>query len=120
MTGGIVDIVDKDAFPSLDREVQEKRVETTFLRDFTIAERLGTDMVKEAFDIAFRHMKGDCRYLVELTVVMNKLCWRAYERGDAELSRWYADRFYQCRDWAFRDGSAFTEDEQAFFIDVID
>lgn len=111
---------DKYAFPSYDQDVQAKRESTTFLQDFLIAERFGMAGVKETFRTAFRNWKDNCKYLVELTVVLNKLCWYANERGKSELSWWYADRYYECKDWAFRDDTAFTKDELTFFYDVID
>lgn len=111
---------DKTIFPSYSQETQEWREDTTFWSDFSIAERFGFKAVKDTWKRAFGEWKESVKYLVELCVVMNHKCWYWYEKGNEELSRWYADRYHESYGYAFRDGTKFSKEELSKFYDVID
>jgi len=74
---------------------------TTFWQDFTIAEHFGMDAVKDTFKRAFFEWReaDDVAYITELALVMNWKCWDHYEHGNAELSAYYSDRYYDVRAW---------------------
>lgn len=73
---------------------------TTFAQDFNIANRFGKDAIKDTFDRAFSEWKDNVVYCTELCIVMNLYCWDFYENGNEEISKIYADYYYQVRDYA--------------------
>lgn len=70
---------------------------TTFLMDFRIAEAFGVDAVKDTFNRAFNEWKDQYKYGTDLCIVCNMLCWYHYEHGNENLSKLYADYYYQVR-----------------------
>lgn len=122
----------KEQFPSFDQQTQEQRVGTTFYGDFKVAEAfLGTEpnAVKETWKRAWEGWKNNCKYMVELCLVMNHLCWE-HNGKDASLSEWYADKYHFLFDRIFSAGTEeeplpdgckpFTDEEHQFAFDVLD
>ena len=89
--------------------------QTTFMNDFAIAEQFGIEAVKDTFKRAFDEWKDDIKYLAELCLVTNTLCWHFYSKGNEKLSGLYADYYHQCMDYAYTDGNFNEEDTQYFF-----
>ena len=85
---------------------------TTFANDFALAEVCGDDAIRDTFKRALKGWKDNYKYLTELEMVLNWLCWFwfAESQRDEELSRLYADLFYECRG-AFYD--RWSKDEAA-------
>ena len=54
-------------------------LQTTFLEDFSIADRFGLAAVLDTFNRAFREWKVDYKFLTELTLVLNHKIWQYYE-----------------------------------------
>lgn len=73
---------------------------TTFFEDFSIADKFGISAVKDTFNRAFKEWKDNYKYLTELAIVTNFLCWRHHEAGNNELSKLYSDYYYKVRDYA--------------------
>lgn len=122
----------KEQFPSFDPATQEQREGTTFYADFKVAEAfLGTepDAVKDTWKRAWEGWKNNCKYMVELCLVMNHLCWE-HNGKNPELSEWYADKYHYLFDRIFSAGTdeeplpdgckPFTEEEHKFAFDVLD
>lgn len=110
---------DKEFFPS-DGGIQDEREETVFARDFLIAERFGLAAVRDTWRRAFAGWKGNIKYMTELCVVMNHLCWRANGKRWPKLTEMYREYYHKCRDHVFGDETPFDDKERAFFYDVID
>lgn len=100
----------KEMFPSESNEVQEWREGTTFYADFLMAEAYrGRDpkSLTDTWDRAWKAWKNNAKYMVELCLCMNHLCWKNHGK-DETLCQWYADKYHFCHDRIFSDGS---EDE---------
>ncbi len=52
------------------------RLETTFWEEFSIADRYGSDGIREHYDLVFDQWKDNLRYLTELVLVLN---WKIYQ-----------------------------------------
>ena len=59
----------------------EQKFSTTFWSDFSIADRFGTNAVKDTFKRAFAEWKSDYRYLTDLVMVLNHKIWEHYEKN---------------------------------------
>ena len=63
-------------------EITGYKPETTFWKDFSIAERMdGLNGVQETFNKAFKEWSDKYRYLTELVLVLNWKCWYWYDQG---------------------------------------
>ena len=67
---------------------------TTFWMDFSIADKFGTEAVKDTYKRAFTEWKGNYQYLTELVMVLNWKIWQYYESND-NLARIYNDLWEQ-------------------------
>lgn len=74
--------------------------QTTFWSDFSIAEAFGYDAIVDTFNRAFEEWKDNYVFITELAIVTNLKCWDWYEYGNEEWSKFYADAYYQCREYA--------------------
>ena len=72
---------------------------TTFWQDFSIADRFGTEAVKDTYRRAFSEWKDDVEYVTELVMVLNWKCWEHYEAGRMELSELYSELYYEADGW---------------------
>lgn len=72
---------------------------TTFFVDFGIADKFGTDAIKDTYKRAFAQWKSDYKYLTELVMVLN---WKSWEwaQKNPEISQVYVDLFYKARWYA--------------------
>lgn len=119
---------DKELFPAFEghQEAQEWREETTFCQDFLIAERFGIAAVKDTFNRAFKSWGKSAKYMCELAVVTNQLCWRAAGMGMEELGKVYNDAYYKCYNHIFKaddegnNASPFTDEEVTMIYKVLD
>lgn len=93
------------------------RVNTTFNMDFSIADRFGIKAVKDTYKRAFKEWKKDIRYLAELTLALNRKCWEHFYKGNEELSKLYADYFYEVKNYAYEN---FNGDDIEFYFNVTD
>lgn len=92
------------------------RMKTTFMMDFKIAEAFGHGAVKDTYRRAFDEWKDDVVYFTELSLVMNWRCWHWFEK-DAELSKMYADWYYETRDHVY---SNWDENDVRYYFEVTD
>lgn len=81
-------------------EAETADFSTTFNMDFAIAENFGLPAVQDTFRRAFNEWKSDYRYLTDLVLVLNRRCWLHHNNHNEELSKYYADRYYEARDYA--------------------
>lgn len=90
---------------------------TTFWNDFSIADRFGTDAVKDTFERAFEEWKSNTEYLTELVMVLNWKLWSHYQNGHETLARLY-DKL-----WKKADGYAVSNlkgDDLSYFLETTD
>ena len=52
---------------------------TTFYTDFSIADKFGSDAIKDTFNRAFNEWKNDYNYITELTMALN---WKIFEHNE--------------------------------------
>lgn len=85
---------------------------TTFANDFAIAECFGDDAILDTYKRAVRGWIGHYKYMTELIMVLNWLCWfwHLCDQKDEDLSRLYADLYYQAVG-AFNEFYAEKEDD---------
>ena len=43
-----------------------------------------------------------------------------YSKGNEDLSKIYADHYYQIKDYVYSDDSEFSEEDQSYFFDMTD
>lgn len=93
---------------------------TTFWMDFCIAERFGTEAIKDTFNRAFNEWKDDIEYLTELALVTNWKCWDWYYSKKEEISKLYAVYYHQCRDYVYSDDADFSEEDKDYYFRCTD
>ena len=72
---------------------------TTFWLDFTIADALGADAVKDTYNRAFDEWKTNHVYLTELVIVLNWKIWQHHETNEP-LAKIYNDLWTIADAWA--------------------
>ena len=77
-------------------------MQTTFWQDFSIADKFGTDAIKDTFKRAFEEWKGNYIYLTELVLVLNWKIWDWYKK-DEEVARVYNDLWEQADEYAMEN-----------------
>lgn len=97
-----------------------KEYQTTFHMDFDIADHFGIEGVKDTYDRAFNSWKNCIEYITELCIVMNIRSWYWYSKGNEDLSKLYADYYYQVKDYVYSDDSKFSKEDQSYFFDMTD
>lgn len=75
-------------------------MDNTFHLDFAIAEHFGMAAIEDTFQRAFKEWRTNYKMLAELVIVLNHRCWMWYDKGNEELSRKYADYYYEAHGWA--------------------
>lgn len=75
---------------------------TTFWQDFTIADKFGTDAIKDTFKRAFKEWKKDYVYLTELVLVLNWKSWQ-YHQDNVRYSKLYAKLYEDANDYAVQN-----------------
>ena len=93
--------------------------ETTFHMDFDIAEHFGMKGVIDTFKRAFKEWKNDIEYVTELGIVMNERCWFWYHHGQEELSKYYAERWCEIKDYIYK-AKCFKEEDRNYFFKMTD
>lgn len=71
---------------------------TTFYMDFSIADKFGTNAIKETYNRTFQEWRFDYRYITELAMVLNWKIWRWYEKNE-EYAKLYNKLWLQLDEW---------------------
>lgn len=90
---------------------------TTFLMDFSIADRFGEKAVRDTYKRAFNEWKDNYVYLTELVMVLNWKIWWHYENGNEKLSRVYDELWRKTQEYGFDN---LKGEELSYFIRVLD
>ena len=89
---------------------------TTFWEDFSIADRYGTNSIKDTFNRAFNEWKSNYKYLTELVIVLNYKSWYYNERNDT-YSQLYAQLWEKADAYACDN---LTGEELEYFYSTTD
>lgn len=80
---GMYAIPDKDRFPCIYPEYQDKRPSSTFFADFSIADCFHVKAIEDTYNRAFNGWKDNLEMYVELVSVLNHKIWQWYEVNDS-------------------------------------
>ncbi len=58
-----------------EEDINERGYETSFYKDFSIADNFGTSAIEDTFNRAFEEWKSNYKYLTELVIVLNHKMW---------------------------------------------
>lgn len=70
----------------------------TFVNDFALAEAFGDNAILDTYRRAEMGWLKDYKYMTELVMSLNWLCWFWHYNKDPELSQLYGDLYYRGRD----------------------
>lgn len=90
---------------------------TTFWDDFTIADKLGPDAIRETFERAFNEWKKDYRYLTDLVIQLNWKLWDHYSKGNEKIAKLYNDLWEKADEYALDN---LQGDELRYFLEQTD
>lgn len=119
-------------YPSHTEALNEWREDTTFYGDFVVtllfSVRDGnTKALDDTWRRAFYEWKGNIKYMVELTIVTNHLCWETYciANGNKvspylDASKWFADKYHFLMDYIFDGKSGFSDEDRNIAFDILD
>lgn len=89
---------------------------TTFWVDFSIAESIGAEAIKDTFERAFSEWKTNYKYLTELVLVLNTKIWQWHDvRND--LAEIYNDIYWTAVDYAQTN---LKDDELDYYYQLTD
>lgn len=91
-------------------------LQTTFWNDFTIADHFGLAGIQDTFNRAFEEWKDNCKYLTELTLVLNHKVWQHHETKP-QFSELYEKLWEQTEQYAMEN---LKGDELDYFYQVTD
>lgn len=89
---------------------------TTFYTNFSIADKFGTEAIRNTYDRAFKGWKNNFKYITELVMVLNWKCWRWYEVND-EYCALYKQLYEELDEWCFEN---LKGEELDYYISVTD
>lgn len=90
---------------------------TTFWQDFSIADRFGTDAIRDTYKRAFGEWKDNYVYLTELVMVLNHKSWQMYDAGKYDASELYVALYEQACEYAYVN---LAKDELRYFNRILD
>lgn len=90
---------------------------TTFWMDFTIADKFGTEAIKDTYKRAFGEWKDDYLYLTDLVAVLNHKIWQHWEAGDNAKARLYDKLWREAQAYGY---DHLKGDELVYFWKVLD
>lgn len=97
--------------------MSKERVDTTFWRDFSIADRFGKAAVKDTYKTAFESWKDNYKYLTELVMVLNHKIWEHYEAKNMTYAELYDELWRKADLYAMEN---LKGEELRFFCRVTD
>lgn len=90
---------------------------TSFMRDFTIAEQFGAAAVQDTYDRVFKQWSDDYRYLTDLVLVLNHKLWRHWELDpDSPFTALYNHLWETANDYALDN---LKGPQLSYFIDQV-
>lgn len=76
---------------------------TTFWMDFSIADKFGTDAIKDTYKRAFNEWKFDVVYITELVIVLNWKTFFWWENHNEEYFTLYDSLWARADRWCMKN-----------------
>ena len=92
-------------------------LKTTFLSDFSIADKFGENAIRDTFNRAFNEWKENYIYLTELVMVLNWKWWAHFEDGNESIAKVYDELFGKADMYACDN---LNGEELAYFLNTTD
>lgn len=108
---------DKERFDCSYPEAQERRPDSTFYADFSVADVYGTDAIKETYERASREWQKDARMFTELVGALNHKIWFWFEQGVEEYSNLYNELWEKADAWGCEH---YRGEDATHFYQVLD
>lgn len=89
---------------------------TTFMMDFSIADKFGITAIKDTYKRAFEEWKDNYVYLTELVIVLNLKIWEWYEKNE-DVAKVYNSLWEEADAYACEN---LKDDELSFFYRITD
>ena len=89
---------------------------TTFMMDFSIADKFGIAAIKDTYKRAFEEWKDNYVYLTELVIVLNLKIWEWYEKNE-DVAKVYNSLWEEADAYACEN---LKDDELSFFYRITD
>ena len=89
---------------------------TTFMMDFSIADKFGITAIKDTYKRAFEEWKDSYVYLTELVIVLNLKIWEWYEKNK-DVAKVYNSLWEEADAYACEN---LKGDELSFFYKITD
>lgn len=90
---------------------------TTFLADFTIADKFGLSAIQDTYNRTFNEWKNNYQYLTELVMVLNWKIWEHYEKNNQQYAELYNKLWEEADGWACEN---LHGEELSYFFQVTD
>ena len=91
---------------------------TTFYEDFSIADAIGEEAIRDTFKRAFEEWKNDYRYLTDLVMTLNHKLWEHWAMDeDSPIALLYNELWEEADDYACDN---LKGEELQYFLEVTD
>jgi hypothetical protein len=87
---------------------------TSFGQDFAIANKFGTDAIKDTYERSLYYAESSPEYMQEFILVLNQWCWKTYHDGNQKYAELYSklyDDAYCILDNDYDKNEYFTNEE---------
>ena len=108
---------DKEKFECAYPEWQEKRLDSTFYADFSVADCYGVNAIKDTYNRAFNEWKSNYKMLTELVGALNHKLWYWHDVGNEEYSQLYDQLWKEADEYGT---NILKDDELKHFLYVLD
>lgn len=108
---------DKERFECSYPEWQEKRPNSTFFADFSVADCYGEKAIRDTYKRSFDGWKSNHLYFTELVGCLNHKIWQHYEEGNETISRVYDELWREADAYGVDN---FKDDALKHFLMVLD
>ena len=92
------------------------KFKTTFMQDFTIADKFGAEAIKDTYKNAFEGWHDNVEYVTELTIVLNWKIWEWYEK-DEKIAKLYNSLWERVDGWCLEN---LKGDDLSYFVRTTD
>lgn len=108
---------DKEKFICSYPQYQEKRPESTFYADFSVADVYGIKAIKDTYMRCFKGWKENVKMFTEFTAMLNHKLWYWYQCGVNEYSELYDQLWKKADAYGCEH---FKGDDATYFFSVLD